>query len=208
MSAAQPLPIETDIARWRRTLSASAASLKADEAWLVDAARRDLRAGRVTRTGLPSQTSGAGGGGRGKGGISDPTGESATGRVAAERGDREVTDDPFHEDVRQALADLEAAALHAGAAVQRIVRMRREQGETPNVQWCEACEPAGVRHPWDRFARDLRGLTAAAHLCDASYRFVDKHGRLPSAEEARYYDERGRWKIRIDPTATSIGVSA
>lgn len=208
MSEAQPSPIETDVARWKRTIEA--VPLKADVPFLLDAIRRNQRAGRVRATGLPSSTSGAGGGDRGKGGVTDPVGETASTAVDAERGALDA-DDPLFVDVRAATSKLEEAALALGEFAQIVNGMRREMGGVPDVQFCEACADAGVRHPWDRYARDLRGLVMPVHLCEGVYQFVSKRGRLPSGEEARYYAEKGRWKIRIDPTATagsSVGVPA
>jgi hypothetical protein len=62
---------------------------------------------------------------------------------------------------------------------------------------CQACAAGGVHHQarhWGTVGGRLRQPT---HVCKQVYEFVRRHGRLPTADEAKAHERTGRWRVVI-----------
>lgn len=113
--------------------------------------------------------------------------------------------DVYHESVEIAV-DMLAQAVASRNAVKNRLRLIDnlvpDKPATRNV--CDVCQRAGYTDP-DVYGPDHFGtvggiLTTNQDLCRMDYDFVLARKRLPTVEERRHKEERGRWPAeRINP---------
>jgi hypothetical protein len=158
------------------------------------------RAGTTVPDSYPSATlGGEGSGGRRRG--------SPTEKAAAKRADGEVERDRHRELTTEAVERLTRAVEAIQALSHRLDALDDLQStQGPLRRHCEVC--TGLRPltgDRDVYRRSTVGdrLKVATDLCEPCYDFVrtqfpkpgQRDGRVPTFEEVRFHDQRGRWKL-------------
>ena len=150
---------------------------------------------RAARDGYPSST--MGGGSNHHGDHSDPT------LAAVER----IADDlALYNHVEQMWGFLDEAERGLRAHLSRMTTLdqltKEAEGELPvDVVYCEAFSAAGIHRPVAHSGTVGGRLDHAMQLSEHAYQFVWKYGRLPSVEECRHHDLKGRWQVKLGAPA-------
>lgn len=160
------------------------------------AIERDRRGGDLTPDGYPSSTLGGDGGG-----------SELTSVEAAAEARIEGVRDRYHDNTQEAVAHLLELVNHEGALEHRLDNLDQLAGTDPNLKQpatCACC--TGIRRdPRTVYATGTVGdrLDRAMSLCRDCYSAVEQSakggtraGRLPTAEQIRWHDDHGRWRLR------------
>jgi hypothetical protein len=163
---------------------------------LNQAIERDKRGGDMQPDGYPSSTMNGGTGGS----------ELTSVEAAVEARIRGVTD-RYHDNVDEACAHLLELVNHAGALRHRLDNLDQLLGADPNVKQPATCAVCtGIRREappvyatgtvGDRLPRSMALCRDCYSAVEQSAKGGSRRGKLPTAEQVRWHQDHGRWKLR------------